>query len=173
MDIKNLTLVTAQLEVSHIQYALGGSGMLLSLGLTDNVNDWDIMTDAPKEQILKALQPFTIKETTGAEYPFGTEYKLAIHQNDPQVEILGRFAIYNDQQLCNIPTAPTTIWQGVQISAPEVWYVAYALMERTAKADLLLDYLKGQPANKEVIHQLMKEPLPEIIAQQLEGILRK
>lgn len=172
MDIKNLTLVTSQLESSNIKYALGGSGMLLSLGLSDTINDWDIMTDAPKEQILKALQHFTIKETTGAEYPFGTEYKLAIHENDPQVEILGKFAIYNDQQLCKIPTIPATIWQGVQISAPEVWYVTYALMERTAKADLLLEYLKGKPANKEVINKLMKEPLPEFIVQQLEGITR-
>lgn len=173
MDMNNLTLVTSQLESSNIKYALGGSGMLLSLGLSDTINDWDIMTDAPKEQILKALQQFRIKETTGAEYPFGTEYKLAIHENVPQVEILGRFAIYNDQQLCNIPTVPATIWQGVQVSAPEVWYVAYALMERTAKADLLLEYLKSQPANKEVINQLMKEPLPEFIAQQLDSISRK
>lgn len=173
MDMNHLLLVTAQLESSNIKYALGGSGMLLSLGLTDTVNDWDIMTDTPKEHILKALQHFTIKETTGAEYPFGTEYKLAIHGDDPQVEILGKFAIYNDQQLCNIPTIPATIWQGVQVSAPEVWYVAYALMERTAKADLLLEYLKGKPANKDVINQLMKEPLPEFIAQQLEVISRK
>lgn len=173
MDMKNLMLVTSQLESSNINYALGSSGMLLSLGLTDNVNDWDIMTDAPKEQILKALQPFTIKETTGAEYPFGTEYKLAIHENDPQVEILGNFAIFSDQYLCKMPTWATATWQGVQVSAPEVWFVAYSLMERTSKADLLLDYLKSQPANREVIKLLMKQPLPQFIAQQLEVIMQK
>jgi hypothetical protein len=131
------------------------------------------MSDAPKEQILKALQPFTIKETTGAEYPFGTEYKLAIHENDPQVEILGNFAIFNEQHLCKMPTLPATKWQGVQVSAPEVWYVAYAMMERTTKAELLLNYLKSQPSNKEVIRRLMKEPLPQFIVQQLEFILQK
>lgn len=175
MDMNNLILVTEQFDKFNINYSLGGSGLLLSLGLTDTVNDWDIMTDAPKENVLSALQQFQIEETRGGEYPFGTEYKLAIHEKDPQVEILGNFSVFSGDKLCKMPTIPVSTWQGVHVGAPEVWYVAYALMTRTSKAKLVLNYLKEQTVtvNKEVIGMLMKEPLPEVIVQELDFLLQK
>ncbi|MFC3745790.1 hypothetical protein [Paenibacillus sp. GCM10012306] len=54
-NISNLIAVTKELEKYCIPYALGGSGLLHSLGLTNSVLDWDIMTEAPIEKVLKAL----------------------------------------------------------------------------------------------------------------------
>lgn len=171
--MNNLMQVITQLQRQKINYALGGSGMLLSLGLTESVNDWDIMTDAPKAQLLNALYGLKIEETTGPEHPFGTEYKLVVyeHEQDRQVDILGNLAIFSDNHLCKMPTIPTTSWHGVQVSAPEIWYVAYALMNRTSKAELLLDYLKHNPVNTEIIHLLKKELLSEDILRGLNSIL--
>jgi hypothetical protein len=61
-DINNLVIVTEKLEQFGINYSLGGSGLLLSLGLFNSVHDWDIMTDAPKETVMDALRIFKVEE---------------------------------------------------------------------------------------------------------------
>ncbi|NQX61200.1 hypothetical protein [Paenibacillus qinlingensis] len=170
-DIKNLVAVTQTLEHAGICYSLGGSGLMLSLGLTNTVGDWDVMVDAPKEQVKSALQHEHIEEITSGDYPFGTAYKLVIHSQAPQVELIGRLSIYTDEGLCRLPSIPSTIWNGIHVGSPEVWYVAYALMNRSAKAAILLSYLKEIGANKDVLKRLMNEPLPDAIMGEIRGLI--
>ncbi|MBY3624455.1 hypothetical protein HGO21_33670 [Acinetobacter sp. CUI P1] len=170
-DINNLVIVTEKLEQFGINYSLGGSGLLLSLGLFNSAHDWDIMTDAPKETVMDALRNFKVEELKSGDYPFGSEYKLLIHERNPQVEILGKFSIYSTKGLCKMPTVPISSWNGVQVSAPEVWFVAYALMNRTDKANLLFSFLKNNGAKNEILNKLMKEPLPDELLHNLESLL--
>ncbi|MEK3658682.1 hypothetical protein NSQ29_03925 [Paenibacillus sp. FSL F4-0236] len=172
-DINNLVIVTEKLEQFGINYSLGGSGLLLSLGLFNFAHDWDIMTDAPKETIIDALRNFKVEELKSGDYPFGSEYKLLIHKRNPQVEILGNFSIYSTKGLCKMPTVPTSSWNGVQVSAPEVWFVAYALMNRMDKANLLFSFLKNNGARNEILNKLMKEPLPDELLHNLESLFIK
>ncbi|KRF08062.1 hypothetical protein ASG89_16640 [Paenibacillus sp. Soil766] len=166
-DIRSLVAVTRSLEQAGIRYSLGGSGLMLSLGLTDTVGDWDVMVEAPLEQVKHALQHEQIEEITSGDYPFGTDYKLVVHCDAPQVEIIGGLSIYSSGGLCKLPSIPSSSWNGIQVGSPEVWYVAYALMNRSAKAAILLSYLKEVGANKDILIRLMKEPLPDTIMEEI------
>ncbi|CAG7647215.1 hypothetical protein PAESOLCIP111_05340 [Paenibacillus solanacearum] len=169
-DLKHAAVVVEKLEQNRIDYALGGSGLLHSLGLTDVVRDWDLMTDAPKHRVLEALQHFEVTEIISGDYPFASEYKLLIHDKDPQVEITGRFSIYSSKGLCRIPAAAVSRWNGIHVGSPEAWYAAYALMNRKEKAELLLSYLKKAVANQSMIHILMNEPFPDEILEEMKSL---
>jgi hypothetical protein len=170
-DIGNLVAVTQTLDQSGIRYSLGGSGLMLSLGLSDTVGDWDVMVDAPKDQVMKALQHEQVAEIMSGDYPFGTDYKLVVQSDAPQVEIIGGLSIYTDEGLCRLPSIPSAMWNGIQVGSPEVWYVAYALMNRSAKAAILLSYLKEVGANKDILIRLMNEPLPEAIMGEIRLLI--
>ncbi|OCT12946.1 hypothetical protein A8709_21735 [Paenibacillus pectinilyticus] len=170
--MNNIKDVTEKFDKFGITYSLGGSGLLLSLGLTNSINDWDVMVEAPKDHVLKALTPFNIEEKPCGDYPFGTAYKLLVHNQRPQVEILGGFSINSPMGLCKIPSIPSVIWNGIHIGSPEAWYVAYALMNRKEKADVLLSYLKNVGANAETIQLLLNEPLPDEMLEEISSLNR-
>ncbi|CAN7276944.1 hypothetical protein LJR153_001334 [Paenibacillus sp. LjRoot153] len=171
-DIGNLVAVTQALDQSGIRYSLGGSGLMLSFGLTNTVGDWDVMVEAAKDQVKNALQHEQIEEITSGDYPFGTDYKLVVHHSHlPQVEIIGGLSIYTDAGLCRLPSIPSSTWNSIQVGSPEVWYVAYALMNRSAKAAILLSYLKEVGANKDILNRLMNEPLPDAIMGEIRFLI--
>ncbi|MFC5448679.1 hypothetical protein [Paenibacillus aestuarii] len=165
--IRHLHAVTEALQQEGIPYSLGGSGLLHALGLTDTVHDWDVMTEAPKEQVLKALLHLDVQEKPCGDYPFGTEYKLLVHSDHPQVEILGHFSIYTEKGRCKLPNISSGLWNGVQVGSPEVWCVAYALMNRRDKSDLLLSFLREKGANQQILQMLKNEPLADESAASL------
>lgn len=171
LHIRNLAAVTEKLEQSGISYSLGGSGLMLSLGLTNAVGDWDVMVEASKDRVLHALQRDQIEERRSGDYPFGTKYKLVIQGHGPQVEIIGGLSIYTNKGLCKLPSIPSSIWNGIQVGSPEVWYAAYALMNRMEKAAVLLAYLKKAGANKEILNNLMNEPLPDEIMGEIRSLI--
>ena len=47
--------VIGSLEESGIEAAIGGSGLLAALGLTEEVRDWDVTTDGPVSTVEVAL----------------------------------------------------------------------------------------------------------------------
>lgn len=170
-DLRQLLMVAERLENSGIVYTLGGSGLLYRLGLTQTVRDWDLMTDAPKEAVMAALGSLPVEEITSGDYPYASQYKLLIHHEAPQVELISRFAIYSEVGLCTLPLTADMSWQGVRVSSPEVWFVAYALMNRTEKAGLLLDYLRVYGVRHDVMRKLLAEPLPDDIVQVLQELM--
>jgi hypothetical protein len=169
-DIRNLLLVTEKLEKRGIPYALGGSGLLHSLGLTDTVHDWDLTTEAPKNRIIDALHPLYIEEIVSGDFPFASRYKLLIHEQEPQVELFGHFSIQAEKGLCQLPAIPVFQWKGVHVGSHEVWYVAYALMNRKDKASLLLSYLEENGVRGNILQRLLSEPLPDGIARNLAAL---
>ncbi|MDR6551599.1 hypothetical protein [Paenibacillus qinlingensis] len=171
VEMRSLTAVTQKLDQAGIRYSLGGSGLLLSLGLIDTVGDWDVMVEAPKVQVLHALQHNRIEEKISGDYPFATQYKLVVLSDTPEVEIISGLAIHTDKGLCRLPSTPCATWNGIQIGSPEVWYIAYALMNRTVKAALLLAYLKETGADQDILNNMMNEPLPDEIMDELGSLM--
>lgn len=159
--IEDLLTIVQKLENNGIPYSLGGSGLLYSLGLIDIVNDWDITTSVAKKDLLHALDPLNVKESSSGKFPFASEYKLLIRYNTSEMEIIGNFSIYSDNGICRIPSIPTFDWKGVKVGSPEAWYVAYKLMRKTEKAESLLYFLRLNGAKIEIVEKLLKEPLPK------------
>ncbi|KMY54066.1 hypothetical protein AC623_08880 [Bacillus sp. FJAT-27231] len=162
-NLLQLLAVTERFERQGISYALGGSGLLYSLGLTDTIRDWDMTTDAPKELVLGVLDSLHVEEIESGVFPFASHYKLLVHQNNPQVEVIGHFSIVTEKGICNLPILPFRNWKGIQVASPEVWYTAYALMGRTAKANILWSFLNSNGANRVAIQTLLRLPLSSMM----------
>lgn len=160
--IEPLRLVLDRLAGAGIQAALGGSGLLHSLGLVDAVRDWDLTTDATLPEISAAL---------GADIPwhpsptgdqgYATVNRINITPNGADIDMMIRFAVHCEGGVVRFPTIVMGQFQGIPVGSPEVWAVAYQLIGRPAKAELLHDYLRRHGARSDVRAQLLAEPLPE------------
>jgi hypothetical protein len=162
-EIAPLQQVVRRLNAAGIEVALGGSGLLHSLGLIQVVHDWDLTTDAAPERVLAAVEGLTWEEVPYGSIPFASAYRLEIALTGCQVDMMVRFAITTAEGVCALPTFPCGAWQGVPTGSPEVWAVAYRLMQRHPKADLLSAYLREHGARRTVVERLLAEPLPAAV----------
>ena len=161
-SLEALQLVVAACRQAGVEVALGGSGLLCSLELGDSVRDWDLTTDAPRDKVEEALAGLDWREATHGDGPFRSAYRLSVQVGGAEIDLMGRFAI----GAVHLPTIVTGQWQGVPVGSPEVWAVAYRLMERTPKADALDRYLREHGARTIVVDRLRQEALnPNIRGQ--------
>ncbi|MGZ7440439.1 hypothetical protein ACLD72_002520 [Paenibacillus sp. TH7-28] len=75
--------------------------------------------------------------------------------------------------MLQLPVSHLGTWDGIPISSPEIWYVAYYLMNRTTKANLLLNYLKENKdkANAALIRELINTKMLNDELEQELGFL--
>lgn len=166
-----LYAVIANFNEHGIDYALGGSGLLLALGLNVAVRDWDITTNAAESTVHAALTGLHVQTATSGDYPFASRYKLLIHTEEPQVEVFGDFAIHAAAGLCRLPSLRNgQVWNGIALGSPEVWYAAYALMGRQEKSSALLRYLQEHGANQQALALLLGDPFPTEIRNHLRSL---
>jgi hypothetical protein len=170
-SIVPLMQVTHKLAEAGIGYALGGSGLLYSLGLVEAVRDWDLTTEAPMEEIKAALRGLHIEESPSGDDPFASRYRLSVHREAPQIDLIGGFAIRTDAGTCRLPVVHAFDWQGIRAGSPEVWFIAYSLMNRKEKAALLLDFLRRNGADPALVRRLGGEPLPDPLRDELFSLL--
>lgn len=142
MDIKGLIFICDKLKKNRIPYALGGSGLLYYLGLIDKVNDWDLMVECSKEELLPVLEGLQWKEEKSGDFPFASQYR--IHVPELNIDFIGSFALDSGKEIVRFPLDSCGEWDGVRVSCPEIWYVAYQMMGRESKAELLREYLKNK-----------------------------
>lgn len=159
--------VARALERAGITYALGGSGLMRSLGLVEQVRDWDLTTDAPFEQVATALEGLPWERAPHGDGPYATAYRLAVGE----VDLMGRFAIQTEAGIVRLPTVVCGQYEGLPVGSPEVWAVAYRLMERHPKADLLAGWLRQQGARADLVARLLQEPLPPQVRDEVRGWL--
>jgi hypothetical protein len=154
--IEPLLVLVARLEAEGIRCALGGSGLLAALGLTETVHDWDLTVDAPLDQLvpLAGGWPFETAGSSGVH----ADAKLMFPAHS--IEIIARFALHGPRGVIHVPTVVAGRWRGVPIGSPEAWLAAYHLLERPAKRDLLLGHLRARGHDDGVIETLLAEPLP-------------
>ena len=164
--LEPLLEVVRILERQGIAVALGGSGLLSALGLAHRVRDWDLTTDLDLAAISAALESYR-SQSFGPD-GIHADHKVVIP--DHGIEVICGFAFQTPHGVVRIPTALTGRWKGVPLGSPEAWGVAYALMGHAEKSELLLDHLARQGADRGIVDRLLREPLPDAIAERLKRL---
>lgn len=171
MEIKDLVRMTDKLKESGISYALGGSGLLHALGLVEQVNDWDLLVECSKEKLLKVIEGYSWQEQSSGDGLFASEYRIQVVPIS--IDFIGYFALRSTKGIVKLPIDKghgegkrnregyKGSWQGIPLSTPETWYVAYKMMGRESKAELLYNYLKHTDRDEESIMKLVRNEMME------------
>jgi len=143
-DLEELQKLSKTLQTANISHALGGSGLLWALGISVEVNDWDITTTCPLEHIESALQDYdyVVHYANGI---YASDYLIKIVLKNSHVDIIGNFAIKTKTEVISINTIITGYWNDVPLGCPYEWHKAYSAMKRTHKIELLAKYLLSNP----------------------------
>lgn len=170
-----LHVLLERLSAAGIPHALGGSGLLAALGLVERVNDWDVTVDADVDALAAACAglEFTRFGNNGCH----ADHKLGFDRE--RVELIARFAFFALDGVVRVPTRMTGHWRDVPLGSPTAWAAAYALMgeledsdRRRARADLCFAWLANRPPEREVIAELLTQPLPSTVRVRVEALLR-
>jgi hypothetical protein len=167
------------MDAAGIPWAIGASGLLASLGLVDQVNDWDVQVDRDPEP-LRALYPdlpYTFHGHGGCH----ADWKLAFEAE--RTELIPHFAFFVRGGIVRVRMHDSTTWHGLPIASPEGWAVAYGIMgmldepslreRRAARSELLFAWLAANGADDARVRELLAEPLPESMATRLAALPRR
>lgn len=160
--------VGAALTAAGIIWALGGSSVLIAHGLWEKPpTDWDLNTDADLERVQAALAAFQVEvhPLTGSDN-YATTARLTVEE---EIDLMVQFAVRTEGGIVHLPTMVSRTWKGMPVGSPEVWAVAYRLIGRPVKPDLLSDWLATHGADPAVQAQLLSEPLPVAIRAEVES----
>ena len=121
---------------------VGGSGLLVSLGLVEQARDWDLVlppgTAPVAERVLVAMG--LAVHRAGDEHPlFATEAFFAVDAGDHSIDVLVGFAIRTGAGVVSVPARAGASWRGLVMARRDDWAVAYRAMGRDAQAELLED----------------------------------
>jgi len=166
--------VLERLDGAGIACAVGGSALLVSLGLAREARDWDLTTDAPIETLDGLFDgvPHERFGTSGVH----ADHKLVFAGG--AVELIARFAFRADGGVVRIPTVVASRWNGLPMGSPEAWAVAYALLSRdpregagrAEKSRLLFEHVTRTGADPDAIATLKAEPLPADLAARVRAL---
>ncbi|HWI60781.1 MAG TPA: hypothetical protein VNT75_02955 [Symbiobacteriaceae bacterium] len=159
--IEPLRRVHAALQAGGVVAALGGSGLLYSLGLVDTVRDWDLTTDAPFDQVKAALGDLPWRPSPTGDGSYATAHRINVTPDGADIDLMVSWAVRCDEGVVQFPTVVAGALEGIPVGSPEVWAVAYRLIGRPQKAGLLDDYLRRHGYRSEIRDQLLAQPLPE------------
>jgi len=167
-NFEQLQVIISKFRECRLKAALGGSGLLYALGLTEVVHDWDLTTNEPLHEVMRCLNGFHVIEKRRVSETFRSEYILALPDED--IEIIGGYAIRCGREICHLPSIIGGAWRDVPMASPEVWAVAYDLMGRLDKAELLFGYLQRAGVSRYALELLLEEPLPSALRARLEAM---
>lgn len=174
--LEPLRLITARLDAEGIAWAVGGSGLLASLGLVAVVNDWDLQVDADPDKLqwLFTGVPHTFHGHGGCH----ADWKLAFESE--RTELIPRFAFYAPAGVVSVPLRVSRRWRELPIASPEGWACAYWLMgrydtpsaraRRAERAEWLFAWLAEHGADAARLEELLAEPLPGPLAARLSAL---
>lgn len=134
------------LRARGMEPAVGGSGLLVALGLAEEANDWDVTVDAPDDAVRRVLDEdgFAYSDGTSGDGLYATERRYVVDGGDHSVDLLVGFALQaEDGGVERVPARVTGTWNGLPLADPAVWARAYELLGRPAKAAALRDWLGG------------------------------
>lgn len=159
--------ISHRLSAAGIKFALGASGLLHAHGLVDHVGDWDVTVEGPRatiEPLVANLFPRFVG-SSGVH----ADSKLVLH--DAQVELILDFAfVAENGAIVRMPTIVAGEWRGIPLGALEVWAVAYSLLGRSARAELVFARLAATGADPAVLARLANEPLPAALAARISSL---
>ncbi|MER5969227.1 hypothetical protein ABT112_05675 [Streptomyces sp. NPDC002055] len=139
--------VVWSLRAQGMEPALGGSGLLVALGLAEIAHDWDLTVDSPDEAVRDALAEggFRFSDGTGGDPLYATRRRFVIDGGDHSIDLLVGFALWSADQVVPLPSQVTGSWRGLPLADPVVWEQAYVLLGRQGKAAMLRQWLTGEP----------------------------
>ncbi len=140
--LASILLIQKALDQQGINNVVGGSGLLASLGLITEVNDWDLVVDAEPadvEQLFGELGlPHRRKARSGI---FRTDAAIEVDAGDHSIDVLVGFALDSAEGVTRIPARAGERWRGLQMARAEDWEQAYRLLGREQQALLLAEHL--------------------------------
>jgi hypothetical protein len=175
--IEPLRRITARLDDAGIAWGVGASGLLASLGLVDEVNDWDVQVEVEPDALraLYADVPYVFHGHGGCH----ADWKLAFEAE--RTELIPRFAFFVPAGIARVRLAVSRHWRGLPIASPEGWACAYWLMgtydepslraRRAARAEMLFAHLEHAGADRARTEAMLAEPLPAALAGRLRALL--
>lgn len=137
--LRPLQQVLSALESAGISAVVGGSALLVSLGLAESANDWDVVTDADPDAVAAALEGGGFAATHGGPSgQFASEALFRIDQGDAHIDVISRFAVRSAEgRTVAVPARLGARWRGLPMARRDDWWAAYTAMGRTAQASLL------------------------------------
>jgi len=163
-----LAEVHARLARAGIVHALGASALLHARGLAEHVRDWDVNVDVGHD-VIDPLFADLAPVHFGAS---GVHADSKLQLFDATVEIIVQMAFTTERGIVRIPTLPSSTWRGVPVGSREAWAVAYALLGRAEKSELLFGALEKDGANAGSVARMLAEPLPADLAARLASLPR-
>jgi hypothetical protein len=161
-----LVAVVERVERAGLVVALGGSGLLAALGLTETVRDWDLTTDSGLDPMLAALAGEPLEQKGSDELHADQKLMLA----GGTIEVILGFAFHTARGVVRIPTRVTGRWNGVPLGSPEAWAIAYHLLGRVDKSEALWRAIGARGADRAAVAQLLREPLAPSLASRLASL---
>lgn len=136
--LETVKLLQERLLAAGIPSVIGGSALLVSLGLLERANDWDLVTDAEPAAVRPVLDEiglaYSLAETSGI---FRTGALFTVSAEDHEIDVLVQFALEAPEGVVVIPARAGEMWRGLRMARPEEWRLAYRLLGRDDRADLL------------------------------------
>ncbi|MEU6115888.1 hypothetical protein ABZ840_15355 [Streptomyces sp. NPDC047117] len=139
--------VVRSLRARGMEPALGGSGLLVALGLTEIAHDWDLTVDSPEAAVREALDDggFRFSDGTGGDPLYATRRRFIIDGGGHSIDLLVGFALRSADEVVPLPSQVTGSWRGLPLADPVVWERAYVLLGRPKKAAALRQWLNEDP----------------------------
>ena len=174
--VEPLRRLTERLDAAGIEWGVGASGLLASLGLVDEVNDWDVQLEAEPDAVraLYADLPYAFHGHGGCHADWKLGFEAA------RTELIPRFAFFVPAGIVRVRLAVSRHWRGLPIASPEGWACAYWLMgahdepplraRRAARAELLFAHLEREGADRARLEAMLAEPLPDALAGRLRAL---
>ena len=130
------------------------------------MHDWDLNTDASPVAVLRALggRDLVLHGNSGCH----ADHKVVTAGG--RVEVIVRFAFATRRGVVRIPTVVAARRRGVPLGSLEAWAVAYALLERPARAEHVFAHLARTGADPTMRARLLAEPLPGALARRLRAL---
>ena len=130
--------VQGTLSRAGIPTAVGGSGLLVSLGLIDRAHDWDLVTDGEPEEVRSVIEGLGLAyRTKGPMGVYRSAAVFTIDAGDHEIKVLVQFCLASAGRAVSIPARRGHTWNGLVMARPQEWATAYRLMGRTQRAELL------------------------------------
>lgn len=180
--MNNLILkIAREFRKAKIHWGIGGSKLLNFYGITNTVNDLDILVS--KENIEEALQTL-LKLGTPLEIPNKSEYLTeSFHRFEVEgieLDLMSDFKIEHEAGVYDFQFDSTTKVQTVQLGDEEIpltsleeWYIAYLLMKnRESKVQMIEDYfIKEKKLDLGLLMNRMQQGIPIDVLMQINRLV--
>ena len=172
-----LQKIAREFNGENITWGVGGSLLLYINGLSDQFEDIDLVVqegDALACQRLLIKHGPMMPKNPNERYRTRGFFEFTI--DEAEIDLMCVLSIMSHDQETVVPFDDSMIerWEpfGIEklpLMHLEDWYLIYALIERTAKLELLEDHFKAKGINKTRLKQLLDLNMPEIVRQRLQS----